>query len=93
MNTSSLFLFKKLFSNYELKRVFYAVYMDLLNFCFKRLIVGQRNVVVSMTSYGNRIKQVHRAIESIGRGIQKPKRFILWLAKEDFEKPLPKALS
>ena len=35
--------------------------------------------VVSLTTYGNRIKSVHLAIESIGRGQLRPSRLILWL--------------
>ena len=35
--------------------------------------------VVSLTSYGARVKTVHIAIESIARGKKKPSRIILWL--------------
>lgn len=48
--------------------------------------------VVSLTSYGSRIKQAHRAIEAMGRGRLKPKRLILWLSEEDLVNPLPSTL-
>jgi hypothetical protein len=36
-------------------------------------------VVVSLTSYGARLRTVYLAIESIGRGYVRPSRIILWL--------------
>lgn len=42
--------------------------------------------VVSLTTYGARIKTVHLTLESIGRGTVKPSRLILWISHED--KPL-----
>ena len=50
-------------------------------------------VVVSLTSYGNRIYEAHLAIESIMQQTVRPNRIILWLAKDEFEgKTLPVAL-
>lgn len=50
-------------------------------------------VVVSLTSYGNRIYDVSLVIESIMQGTVKPNRIVLWLAEEEFKgKALPKAL-
>jgi len=89
MSSSYSNLLRKWISKDELKRLFFALYMDLVNFYSDRSILGHNDVVVSMTSYGNRIKQVHRAIESIGRGSQKPRRFILWLSTKDLNRPLP----
>ena len=37
-------------------------------------------VVVSMTTHGRRTRSVHLALESIGRGLERPGRLILWLA-------------
>jgi hypothetical protein len=42
-------------------------------------VVGSSAVVVSLTSYGRRIRTVHLAIESIARGTIRPQRLILWL--------------
>lgn len=50
-------------------------------------------VVVSLTSFGKRIYDVHLAIESIMQGTVKPNRIVLWLSEEDFKgKPLPRTL-
>lgn len=49
-------------------------------------------VIVSLTSYGDRIRYVYLAIESIMRGIIKPDRIILWLAYEEDSKELPVSL-
>ena len=40
---------------------------------------GGPGVVVSMTTYGKRVRTVHLAIESIARGAVRPARLILWL--------------
>lgn len=37
------------------------------------------DLVVTMTTHGKRIKQVHYALESIARGSERPARLILWL--------------
>ena len=50
-------------------------------------------VVVSLTSFGERIHYVHLAIESIMQQTMKPNRIVLWLAEDEFkEKALPIAL-
>lgn len=50
-------------------------------------------VIVSLTSYGNRIYDVSLVIESIMQGTMKPNRIVLWLAEDEFKnKSLPKAL-
>ena len=50
-------------------------------------------VVVSLTSYRNRIYDVSLVIESIMQGTVKPNRIVLWLSEEEFkEKKHPKAL-
>ena len=50
-------------------------------------------VVVSLTSYGERIFDVHLAIESIMQGTVKPNRIVLWLSEDEFKGiPLPKTL-
>lgn len=52
-----------------------------------------KNVVVSLTSFGSRIYDVHLAIESIMQGTVKPNSIILWLSEEEFKgKTLPKTL-
>jgi hypothetical protein len=46
-------------------------------------VTGDGPVNVSLTSYGRRLKTVWVAIESIGLGIMKPGRIILWLDDEE----------
>lgn len=47
-------------------------------------------IIVSLTTYGNRIFDVHLAIETIMQGTLKPNRIVLWLAEDEFiEKRLP----
>lgn len=51
---------------------------------------GEEQVIVSLTTFGERINQVYLPIESIMQGSMKPDKIILWLAKDEFEgKPLP----
>lgn len=45
--------------------------------------------VVSLTSYGDRVKNVYIAIESIAQGKVKPSRVILWLDSESANRGLP----
>ena len=50
-------------------------------------------VIVSLTSYGERINEVYLPIESIMQGTVKPNRIILWLSEEEFKgKRLPLTL-
>lgn len=43
-------------------------------------VTGDAPVVVSMTSYGERVRTVHWVVEAIARGDVRPQRLILWLA-------------
>lgn len=50
-------------------------------------------IIVSMTTYGERIFESYLAIESIMQGSVKPNRIILWLSEEEFkEKTIPRML-
>ncbi len=55
-------------------------------------ILDPAGPVVSMTSHSRRIASAHLAIESIARGALKPKRMVLWLSDEEFDKALPDGL-
>lgn len=47
-------------------------------------------IIVSLTSYGERIHEAYLAIESIMQGTIKPNQIILWLSKDEFNgKALP----
>lgn len=49
-----------------------------------------KELVVSLTTYGERIFEVYLSIESIMHGTIKPNRIVLWLARDEFEgKELP----
>lgn len=53
----------------------------------------EHEIIVSLTSFGERIHTVHLAIESIMQGTVKPNRIILWLAENEFKgKRLPHTL-
>lgn len=45
--------------------------------------ICDKEIIVSLTSYGTRIKDVHLAIESIMQGTVKPNRIILWLSDSE----------
>ena len=52
-----------------------------------------QEVVVSLTTFGERIDTVHLAIESIMQGSMRPNHIILWLAEDEFNgKNLPRTL-
>lgn len=53
---------------------------------------ADHEVVVSLTSYGRRIEQVHITIESLMRQTRRPHRIVLWLEEGLKDAPLPYAL-
>ncbi len=55
-------------------------------------VTGTADVVVSLTSYGDRIQSVAVAIESIGRGTVKPRRLVLWLDSPELFATRPESL-
>ena len=59
--------------------------------CSERIC--EEEIIVSLTSYGDRIHNVHLAIESMMQQTIKPNRIILWLDESEFKgKALPVAL-
>lgn len=48
--------------------------------------IRERKVIVSLTSFPERINIVHNAVKSLLLQSYKPDRILLWLAKEQFEK-------
>lgn len=55
--------------------------------------VCPEELIVSLTTYGQRIYDVYLTIESIMQGFVKPNRIILWLAEDEFKgKRLPESL-
>lgn len=55
-------------------------------------LYGQEEIVVSLTTYGKRIHDVHLPIETIMQGSMKPNRIVLWLSKEMKDQCLPIAI-
>lgn len=49
----------------------------------RRPVTGSADVVVSMTSHGQRISTVFAAIESIAQGTVLPARMVLWISDDD----------
>lgn len=65
---------------------FALVYLRLRNLGARGPVTGSAPVVVSLTSYGERLHTVSVAIESIARGKVRPQRLLLWLDDaEQFE--------
>lgn len=63
----------------RLRAAFALVYLRLRNLVARGPATGSAPVVVSLTSYGDRIRTVSVAIESIARGKVRPQRLLLWL--------------
>lgn len=63
-----------------------AAKLSLRNKSSRRPVLGDTPVVVSLTSYGRRLRTVALAVESIAAGTLEPSRIILWL---DDDAPLP----
>lgn len=53
------------------------------NLLSKEPVIGDGRAVVSLTTYGQRLKTVHLTVESIAAGTIRPSRLILWLDDED----------
>lgn len=71
---------------------FYTLWLRALNLCSRRPLTGDCKADVSLTSYGLRITSVWSTIETIGRGVQRPGRLILWLDDESAVKNPPASL-
>lgn len=80
----------------ETRRGIAAVRTPLLRHSAKHsrrsLIDPNNRVVVSLTSYGARLQSVHLTIESIGAGIARPARLIVWTDPGVSELDLPESL-
>lgn len=70
-----------------------ALYFRLRNRCTADRVTGDAPVVVSLTSYAERIRTVHLAIESMAYGTVRPRRVILWLREADVVADPPAALA
>lgn len=66
--------------------------LRVLNFCGRRSATAAGGVMVTLTSYGDRLQQCHLAIESIARGSTRPGRLVLWLSEADYHRPRTRQL-
>lgn len=67
-------------------------YLWSINRFGKASVVSKEGPVVSLTSYGRRIRTVYIAIESISRGRRLPSRLILWIDDPTLFENLPISL-
>ncbi len=65
--------------------------LALLNRFSRRRIPTEGDVIVSLTTHGKRINQVHFTIESVARGHQKAP-IVLWLDEADFHSEWPETI-
>jgi hypothetical protein len=61
-------------------------------FSSRPLVDDRGTTVVSLTSYGARLRTVHLTVESIGRGSVRPRRIVLWVDPDVVVEDLPPAL-
>lgn len=52
-------------------------------------LICDKQVVVSLTTHGSRLYDVHLAIESIMQGTIRPNKIILWISEKDKSVALP----
>ena len=64
---------------HDASRLVRLIRFGLINRRSARRVTGTADVVVNLTSYGDRVTSVHLAIESIVAGTIRPERLILWI--------------
>lgn len=70
----------------------YTLWLKLVNWYSRRPITGSCDVDISITTFGNRTRHVHRTLETIGRGLVLPRNVVLWLEDETIVQNPPRAL-
>ncbi len=65
----------------------------LRNHLSRSSVLGSAGSVVSLTTYGPRLRTVYLAVESIADGHVKPQRLMLWLSPPESEMRLPASLT
>ncbi len=76
----------------RLSRLFWNVLFRAASRLSSRPVCGGDGPVVSLTTYGTRLQQVHLAIESVAWGRVRPGRLILWLDEPAALAALPASL-
>lgn len=70
-----------------------TAWFDVLSRASRRAVIDPAvPVVVSLTSYGDRLRRTHITLESIARGSVRPGRLVLWLDPDEDLSTLPVAL-
>lgn len=72
--------------------IFAFIYFCINRWSRKSIVAAEGGVTVSLTSHGSRIETVFCTIESIGKGVCKPGRLILWIDDPKIFENLPKTL-
>lgn len=70
----------------------YEVLLRLQNVLSRRPATSDHGPVVSLTSYGHRLRKVFLTAESIARGTLKPSRLIIWISDPDVLSNPPRSL-
>ena len=68
------------------------LFLNLSNRFGRAPLICSGGPVVSLTTHGQRAQTVYLAIESIGRGLLRPSRLILWVDERDVIENLPQEL-
>lgn len=55
----------------------------------EKKLYDNKEIIVSLTTFGKRLSEVYLPIESIMQGTLKPNRIILWISEENQNRPLP----
>jgi len=76
----------------RLQIIFYTLWLTVLNFASRRPITGGCDVVISITTYGDRTRRVWRTLETIGRGTLLPREIVLWHEDEAVVRNPPREL-
>lgn len=85
-------MISKLF-NYIHSMYLYIYFSWKNKYTIKNGLSPTSNFVISLTTYGSRINNVHLVLESLLNQTEKPRAIYLWLSKEDFpESIIPKKL-
>ncbi|MFT3860681.1 hypothetical protein [Micropruina sp.] len=74
--------------NAQVQYMWYRVY----NRTAHRPVTGSASLMVSLTSYGQRVEQAFATIEAIGAGSIRPRRLVLWLDDPAIAGALPPEL-
>ncbi len=82
------FRVEQLLRQLRFERVSFDLTKNVLHSCERGISserISDKEIIVSLTSYGRRIHDVYLAIESIMEGTVKPNRIILWLNETEFQ--------